>query len=634
VLNQKIKNRKFLFRLLIAVLLFVVFFGPLYIFETKTARAASDEDNERWSKLSVKDREYCEKADAATMKDKDEIEKFIGICYDIHIAYSGGPMPAVGVIHTESDNGACSIGQWASSNWFKCSLLMILSFEGVLLAFAASLFSWIVDAQNIKHILGSSDGTLYELWKIVRDFLNISFILVLLLSAFSTIFRVEKYNYKKILITLILMALLVNFSFSITRAIIDFFNLLMYTIIGNFLQGDYSNGNFLGTISDASGLQAVLNPKIDVSTTYLFSLIVFVFIFAITLLAVAVLLLIRMIALAILIIFSPLGFIGKILPDTNNYADKWWSSLFQYAFFGPIMMFMLYITIQITSALGGSKIDIAAVANQNYTSPSVIANLVYFSIPIVLLWMGMGVANSMSIAGAGAVMDRAKKAISSTGKGAAKLPWRGIKATGIPGGIKQAWSKRVTLPLDRARQQRESFVAGHLGDKSAAERTMMTRASQYGKDGETEEDLKKWATNGDAAAALALANQKKMDPKTFAKSMSNIKDVKSREVILKKVSETRMDITLDYKLAMDDAKATNDPTKKGWANKDAVAKDEYGQLTAEEWSKQEKLNEQFASPVVEKAAKKAFGDLHDVAKTEALKRMNGANSKAITTQTP
>lgn len=585
-----------------------------------------------------------------------------GMAYSRFVLGSGGinnalglPNPANIIYDTTSGstpgtaektfNTTCNLSILSPSTWIPCLLSSVLSFVGFLLESAVSLFIWAIDASKLTAIL--NNAVLYTAWKNVRDLLNIAFILVLLYSAFCTILQIEKYNYKKILLLLVIMALLVNFSFPITRFIIDIANTLQYTILKS-LVGDPAKT--LAFHTETTMLKDIINPKGNPGLPQLIASIVFVFILAITFLAMGVLFLIRIIALAILIIFSPVAFVGSIISAGSGYAGKWWDNLFRYAFFGPIMVFMLYVATALMSAIGTNELlnrngagTFSNIVQQNSIDKDLIVALSSFAIPIVILWLGMGVAQSMSIAGAGAVMGGAQKFIGKVGKyigkGAYKAPWAAIKATGVPGGVKQAWSKRVTQPLERSRQDKEAFFAGKLGDKSAAERNMKTRAAQYEKDNESLSDLKEWASKGDAAAAYTLATRGKIDQKTFGEAMDKIKDEKTKESLIGKAEDTRMDVTLDYKFKMNAKKATGDPTKKKWTAIQDAAKTEYGNLNAEAWSKQKNLTEQFApgphnpyAAEIEAGAKAAFVDLAthspDGAK-EALKRMNGSNAAAI-----
>ncbi len=219
---------------------------------------------------------------------------------------------------------------------FKQLLYGIFLLFAFLLGLAATLFGWIVDPGNMDFIF--RNAALYESWKTVRDLLNLAFILVLLYSAFCTVFQIEKYHLKKILLMLVLMALLVNFSFPVSRLIIDFSNVTMY-----FLMGSNENGaGMFAKFAESSGISEILTPKGNVdsaSFSYLFAIITFTFILMVTLLVVAVMFVIRMIVLAVLIIFSPVGFVASIFPSTKHYADDWWKNLFKYALFFPSASF-------------------------------------------------------------------------------------------------------------------------------------------------------------------------------------------------------------------------------------------------------------------------------------------------------
>jgi hypothetical protein len=302
-------------------------------------------------------------------------------------------------------------------------LLLILGIVSFLMQASATLFAWIIEPGNQTAVMGRP--IIYLTWMMVRDLLNVGFILVLLFSAFATIFQVEKYNYKKLLFNIILMALLVNFSFPIARFIIDASNVLMYTLLNRmtFVGPAVTGGanKAMGALAFGSQFSKMLDTE-SRDATYLISAIIFGFILAITLLAIGVMFVIRMVALAILIIFSPIAFVGAILPDTASYSNKWWHALFKYAFFGPIMVFMLYISSALIIQMGSLQTMQDFQRNAvNQTSagagnPGIIAAISFYSIPIVILWFGMGMAQSSSIAGASMVMGAAQKFSKGAGK--------------------------------------------------------------------------------------------------------------------------------------------------------------------------------------------------------------------------
>jgi hypothetical protein len=309
-------------------------------------------------------------------------------------------------------------GGWGLGNffnpkiWFNCFLLVILRFLGWVLAAVATLFVNVVDVEVFNQVLGSNK-VIYETWAMVRDTLNIAFILVLLFSAFCTIFQIEKYNYKKILINLVLMALLVNFSFPIARVIIDFSNVIMYYFIKNLgLSG--SATSIFPSIAQNSSLYDILTINdVNADTSFLLAAVVFTLIFLVTIFAVTLLMLIRMVVLALLVIFSSVAFVGSLVPFLSTHASKWWDNLFKYSFFGPIMIFMIVVSLKMMTAitsLGGKFSNIAGTQTPDQGASN-IAAMAFFTLPIVILWVGMSFAKQMSIAGAGAITGAASKFI-------------------------------------------------------------------------------------------------------------------------------------------------------------------------------------------------------------------------------
>lgn len=384
----------------------------------------------------------------------------------------------------------------------KGMLQIVLYFCSLLLSMANTILGWCIDTDNMQ--LLTNGQAIYKSWVLIRDLLNISFILVLLYTAFTIIFQVDSSN-KKIILTVVLMALLVNFSFPITRFIIDISNTLMYTIVKTMgmAQG-------FASLTDSTSLHALVNP-VNPTLETLFASVIFSFIFALTLVATGLLLIVRMIALAILIIFSPVAFVATILPGTKSYASKWWTNLFNYALFGPVMLLMIYITTQLM--VGFSQFntlkkfaivgrDSVAGGNENF-----IGAMAYMSIPVVLLWIGMGTAQSMSIAGAGAIMGQAQK----VGK------WAGMKFSGARFATdtykayrarrdqakEDSWSRKLgTFAGSQQDRLREKYLPGGKDAKLRYEKDIMSRIKK-----EEERADTKNMNESEARALIATGNK-------------------------------------------------------------------------------------------------------------------------------
>ncbi|MDQ1283813.1 MAG: hypothetical protein QG620_161 [Patescibacteria group bacterium] len=347
--------------------------------------------------------------------------------------FTGGVISVTGAppgAKMEGANDVCQglgITTASVSTLFNCLLLHVLNFLTWILQAAASLFIAIIDPKNLTDVI--SNKIIYEIWTLVRDTLNVAFILTLLFSAFATIFQVDKFSYKKILLTLVIMALLVNFSFPIARVIIDFSNVIMYYFLNGLefkLQNKTGISSLFSNIADFGRLKDILHPKAGIyaDTSYLVASVIFVFILGVTFLTIAILFVIRTIALGVLMIFSPLAFVGSIVPFLSSHASKWWTNLFNYSFFGPIMVFMIYVSVRMMDSISVAGASIDSIASTTSGDPSVVAAISFFAIPIVILWIGIGTAQSMSIAGAGAVVGRANKFMN----------WAGMKFSGLDWG--------------------------------------------------------------------------------------------------------------------------------------------------------------------------------------------------------
>ena len=292
------------------------------------------------------------------------------------------------------------------------TLKLMLDFTIILLSIAETIFQWIVDANTMTAII--DNNAVYQTWRTVRDAFNIAFIMVLLFSAFATVFQVSKYNYKAVLQNLIIMALLVNFSYPIARFIVDVSNVIMY----GFLQNMGGDASFVSVI-EKSGVTEFSKTKSS-SLVFLLFAIIFTFIFGMTLLIIAVLLVIRTITLAVYIMFSPIAFVGSILPGTKlaSTGSEWWTKFMQTCFSGPIMVFMLFVANSLMIAVMGlrkgtlSKLAVRQAGGlEANLLQELIVNASFFSLPIVVLWIGIMEAQKSGLAGANAVVGAGVKAM-------------------------------------------------------------------------------------------------------------------------------------------------------------------------------------------------------------------------------
>ncbi len=202
---------------------------------------------------------------------------------------------------------------------FNAVLYGVLLLLSKLLLATAGLLEYGLDPDNFKALLESSN--VYASWAAVRDILNLFFMLVLLFSAFATIFQVEKYHLKKVIIMLVVMALLVNFSYPISLFVIDFSNSIMALFVDSAFPGDASKSaavvNMTGFGDSLTDSLGAISGSFEFTASVLLAIIL-TFIIFITILAFAVNLIIRIFALVILVIFAPAAFALTFSPQLKK----------------------------------------------------------------------------------------------------------------------------------------------------------------------------------------------------------------------------------------------------------------------------------------------------------------------------
>ncbi|OQB19358.1 MAG: hypothetical protein BWY14_00529 [Parcubacteria group bacterium ADurb.Bin192] len=222
-------------------------------------------------------------------------------------------------------------------------------------------------------------------WPILRDTVNMFFIIVVLVSAFATIIGYPKeFHYRQILPKLLLMAILINFSKTLIGLMIDFSQVVVLTFVNGFKAA--AGGNFINAlhIREVMNINTKTGPivtqvgdeiKIDAGaaaddgvTIYQIFNMMLAAIFGIWLLSISITLIIimvvfflaRIIILWFLLITSPVMFFawalpGKLQKAFSAFTDQWWNRLSSALIGGPVMAFFLWLSLAM--AQGGSGPD-------------------------------------------------------------------------------------------------------------------------------------------------------------------------------------------------------------------------------------------------------------------------------------
>lgn len=191
-------------------------------------------------------------------------------------------------------------------------------------------------------------------WVLVRDVVNMFFIVVLLLVAFSTIIGYKDFHYKAVLPKLLLMAVLINFSRTLVGVLIDFSQVVTLTFVNGFQAA--AGGNFIQAFQltkIATLSQKQVNPVEAVGLVGAGLLGIFVLIIASTTLLIMMLYFVaRVVVLWMLLIFSPIAFFALALPGSLSkalgpFTGDWWSKLSTALTGGPIVAFCLWLSLAV-----------------------------------------------------------------------------------------------------------------------------------------------------------------------------------------------------------------------------------------------------------------------------------------------
>jgi len=229
-------------------------------------------------------------------------------------------------------------------------------FGGWILGLSGVLLNTVLDytvvnmSRNLTQITGIDIA-----WATIRDLSNMSFIFILLYISISTVLGLSSSQWKKTLGTVVIAAVLLNFSLFMTKVMVDASNVFTLGIYRQIVNDPSTVKGLSDSIMEPLGLTTlykVLDPNSlkDSEWSKLFIIsfgsTAFMLVTAGVFVAVAVMFLIRYITIIFLLIFSPIAVMG-LLPQFSGTAKKWWDQLMGQLIFAPAYMIMTWIVITI-----------------------------------------------------------------------------------------------------------------------------------------------------------------------------------------------------------------------------------------------------------------------------------------------
>ncbi len=283
-----------------------------------------------------------------------------------------------------------------------------------------------------------------SVWAIFRDFINVAFIFSLLYIAILTILGISTQNNKKILTSIILAAIFVNFSLFVTKIVFDTSNIISAALYNKMItaskeqssKNGYDSVTVGGVIMSGFQLQKFYKAeaapvdkslwdkivdKADELKAYFTANSLFNAVMNLILVCIAiwvftyatVLLLMRLVGMIVLMVTSPLAFVGTAIPFLKSQSEEWWKNLINLSLIGPIFMFFMLLVVKFIGARGDIILGLkktgtsVGVGEQTLT---VLGEYLYFFIIVFL--MITAVKETKKLSGAlGAIIDKIVQAL-------------------------------------------------------------------------------------------------------------------------------------------------------------------------------------------------------------------------------
>ncbi len=285
----------------------------------------------------------------------------------------GNTTTSTGIPGTGKEVTECGLfGSWTQcfTDLIAAVFVAILKAISFLLWLSGQLLNYILQFTivDMKTNLAGLTG-INIAWKVVRDLMNIVFIFLLIYEGIKLIIGLgSRAGIQKFIGMIVLASLLVNFSLFFTKVLIDASNIVTIGFYNQILGTNAQNAGFLGrpyglsdpivkalrlssvygqdnpTLGAQDGLGGILIAGFGSALIILIGSFVFF--------AVAIMFVIRYLTLILLLMLSPVAFMGMALPSMQGHAKDWWASLNGQLLFAPVYMIMTWIILTLMTSPG------------------------------------------------------------------------------------------------------------------------------------------------------------------------------------------------------------------------------------------------------------------------------------------
>lgn len=437
--------------------------------------------------------------------------------------------------------------------WFRNLSQIIVELTALLLGVGGLILNYTIEYTILgahKNIVGDENVKtgIQTAWTLIRDLINMSFIFILLYQAIKMIIG-QASDAQKVIVKVVAVALLINFSMFITRVVVDASNIVsigFYDAIA--IDQDSSNGGLSAAYMQALGIQDIWNDGILVSLTGIgdvananktiitqnLMMIVFITVTAFVFIAASIMFIVRYIIIILLMILSPLALAGYILPGTKSQSDKWWQMLTSQAIFAPAFIIMTWVNLTFLSAIVPDKNLSAALTGlggggANF-DPSVISSLFNFSLVIGMAIASLVISKQIATKG-GAGFGKLNSFIGGAALGA--TAWGGRQTFGRFGSSvasSQSLKDRAAKGGVRGFMAKQALVAGDRTAKGSLDvRGTKLGGTVFDNMGKASKTSYHKAVDDKAKKEFEFAKSLGADPQKTAQNNIKISELQAKE---------------------------------------------------------------------------------------------------------
>ncbi len=348
-----------------------------------------------------------------------------------------------------SKNATPACTEWYSNInpgcWVRSLILLLaagmISLTASLFSLCGTMFNWAIDTTVLKFNVLVSGQVLDAIgtgWTFFRDVANIVIIGLFVFVAIGMILGLKEYGQRKYVAQIIIVAILINFSFLFTRIIINFSNALAVQFAAPIERLVVTNSgatassqsgsatkvpDIASKFSDLLGLQGVRENKANldaiskkdgsglwVAVGHAFAVTILLLCVALVFVYGTVLLVVRALVFIFLMLTSAIAFATYLHPklESSGFGWKiWWEALIRNAILAPVMMLFLFIVLRISQQLVNAMTGAAANGNlvrggalgglaSQPTDPANISALLVYVVILGLLYGAIQISSRFS----------------------------------------------------------------------------------------------------------------------------------------------------------------------------------------------------------------------------------------------